>query len=322
MNNSQTLKVPEALAQVTLERDGHRCRHSGDTENIAVYYIDPSKITARDELSNLITLSERMYQAAQVAVNDQSSVETRCGIILAGGRGTRLAPLTCFANKHELPVGGVPMIFRPLFTLRSMGIRDVLVTLDRENAPDRFFAMLGDGSEFGMSITYRVQQGAGGIAAALALAKQFVNGRESYVILGDNIFDENEFADWKHPNWWEELRRGDGACVFVKQVPNPRDYGIVEQHEGAFQVNRIIEKPENPPTNLAVVGLYIYPPSVFNIVHTLKPSGRNELEITDVNNYFGSKGSLTSREVKGFWGDAGGGIDLFFRVNEHMIRSR
>jgi glucose-1-phosphate thymidylyltransferase len=202
-----------------------------------------------------------------------------------------------------------------------MGIHDVLVVLDRENAPDRFIAMLGDGAEFGMSITYRVQQGAGGIAAALLLAKPFVNNRQCYVILGDNIFDQNEFIDWQDPDWQQELGIDHGACIFVKQVTNPKDYGVIGSMSGS-KVTSIIEKPSEPPTNLAVVGLYIYPASVFNIIPTLQPSRRGELEITDVNNYFANQQLLISRSVQGFWGDAGGSIDLFLRVNEHMIRSQ
>ena len=218
--------VPKDVKAAVLNRDGYRCRHSGATDDIDVYLIDTEKPSMRYDPSNLITLSEGMRERA--LTTDHAGVQQKCGVLLAGGRGTRLAPLTLFMNKHELPVGGVPMIFRPLFTLRSLGVQDIMIILDRENSSECFIAMLGDGSEFGLSITYRVQQGPSGIAAALMLAKDFVRERRCYVILGDNIFDEDEFIDWQEPSWIEEIGSLDGACVFVKQVLNPEDYGVID----------------------------------------------------------------------------------------------
>jgi glucose-1-phosphate thymidylyltransferase len=219
------------------------------------------------------------------------------GVILAGGKGTRLGELTRVTNKHLLPVGPFPMVYHPLKKLVGAGIRDILLVSGTEHMGD-FVELLGSGREHGCRLTYRVQDEAGGIAQALGLAELFCRGARSLVLLGDNIF-----LDPLH----DLLRAADAApndaFVLLKRVPDPQRYGVAE-----VQGDRIIgieEKPQQAKSDYAVAGIYLYPPEVFDIIKTLKPSGRGELEITDVNNHYVRQGRLRHGQLQGYWTDAG-----------------
>ena len=197
------------------------------------------------------------------------------GIILAGGTGSRLYPLTKVTNKHLLPVYDKPMIYYPLQTLMDAGIKDIMIVSGRGHA-GHFLELLGSGADIGVHFTFEIQEQAGGIAQALGLAEDFADKEDVAVILGDNIFQDNVYKAV------ESFKSG--ARIFLKEVPDAKRFGVAE-----IKGNKIIsieEKPKLPKSNLAVTGLYIYDPGVFEIIRTLKPSGRGELEITDVNNEF------------------------------------
>lgn len=221
------------------------------------------------------------------------------GVILSGGNGTRLNPLTEAINKHLLPVGREPMIFQPIRQLVAAGIDEILVVTGG-NCPDGFLTLLKDGSHLGIKdLYYAYQQGAGGIAEALKLAEKFVGDEPFAVVLGDNIFTgslKDEVASFTSL---------DSAKVFLYEVADPHRFGCpVFDTEG--KLTEIIEKPKIPPSNYAVVGIYFYPPTVFtDVLQTLKPSGRGELEITDVNNYYLKQGKLQYGILGGKWSDAG-----------------
>ena len=219
------------------------------------------------------------------------------GVILAGGKGTRMGELTKVTNKHLLPVGPWPMVYHPLKKLVGAGLSDVLLVSGTEHMGD-FVELLGSGTTYGCSLTYRVQDQAGGIAQALGLAEQFCMGSRSCVLLGDNIFRDPLIPFVEKAN-----SRPDWAWIGLKQVPDPGRYGVAELK--GDQVVSIEEKPENPKSDLAVVGIYIYPPDVFNLIRTLKPSRRGELEITDVNNYYLKQGRMGFSVLDGYWTDAG-----------------
>jgi glucose-1-phosphate thymidylyltransferase len=219
------------------------------------------------------------------------------GIILAGGKGTRLGELTKVTNKHLLPVGPYPMVYHPLKKLVGAGIRDVLLVSGTDHMGD-FVELLGSGREHGCALTYRVQDEAGGIAQALGLAELFCAGARSAVILGDNIFH-----DPLGPMLTDAAARPDHAWVALKKVPDPGRYGVAELTNGSLV--GIEEKPTEPRSDLAVAGIYVYPEDVFDVIRGLKPSGRGELEITDVNRYYLEKGRLGYSLLEGYWTDAG-----------------
>lgn len=220
------------------------------------------------------------------------------GVVLAGGYGKRLHPLTKVTNKHLLPVFNRPMISFPIQTLISCGIRDILVVTGPECVGD-FMSLLGSGKEFNASFTYRVQENADGIAAALLLAEDFIGKSKFAAILGDNIFSDNFSA---HAQEFE--RSSSEACIFLKPVASPERFGVAEV-SGAKLLS-ITEKPANPKSNLAVCGIYFYDgSSLFDIIRGLTPSKRNELEITDVNNGYLRRGKLDFRLLGGEWSDAG-----------------
>lgn len=219
------------------------------------------------------------------------------GVICAGGYGTRLLPLTKVTNKHLLPVYDKPMVYHSLQTLIDAGVRDILIVTGPENAGD-FMRLLGSGEEFGARLFYRVQDEAGGIAQAVALAEQFSDGAKLVVILGDNIFEDN------FKQYVEKFKNDDSAYIFLKKVPDPQRFGVAAVSEDG-RVLSIEEKPKKPKSNLAVTGIYMYPPQVFEIIKSLKPSGRSELEITDVNLSYLRQKKLKAFELKGFWSDAG-----------------
>ena len=220
------------------------------------------------------------------------------GVILAGGLGSRLSPLTKITNKHLLPVYDRPMIYYPLQTLINAGITDIMIVTGGNNAGD-FLRLLGNGKEFGLKhINYTYQEGEGGIAAALSLAEYFADSDSICVVLGDNLIERNIVSavhDFKE--------QGSGAKILLKEVPDPERFGVAEIEEG--RLIRIEEKPRKPKSNLAVIGIYMYDSRVFEIVKTLKPSGRGELEITDVNNAYITSGAMTWDMLEGWWTDAG-----------------
>ena len=232
------------------------------------------------------------------------------GIILCGGEGTRLRPLTSITNKHLLPIYDKPMVLYPLETLKTLGIKDILLVSGGEHI-GRFTEFLGDGRDFGVNLTYRVQRDAGGIAEALGLAKDFANGESVAVILGDNIFDNGEILKriLYHDGTMEVLNDG-RTRLFVKKVEDASRFGVLI--DGMKEVMpevgwKIVEKPKGMKEGEAVTGLYIYPNKVFDIIPTLKPSARGELEVTDINNYFLSRPTNSSvvYRLEGFWSDAG-----------------
>ena len=237
------------------------------------------------------------------------------GIVLAGGLGTRLQPLTKITNKHLLPVFDKPMIFYPIQTLVDAGVRDLLIVTGGNNAGD-FLRLLGNGKAFGLPhINYTHQDGEGGIADALRLGEHFAAGEKIVVMLGDNVIEK-------------DIRRGvagfrkqkRGARIYLKEVPNPQEYGVAELR--CKRVARIVEKPKHPKSNLAVIGIYMYDPSVFEIISTLKPSGRGELEITDVNNAYISRGQLEYDILDGWWADAGGSPQKLLDTSVRIARQR
>lgn len=222
------------------------------------------------------------------------------GVILAGGTGSRLYPCTKVTNKHLLPVYNKPMIYYPLQTLISAGIKEILIVSGPGHAGD-FVNLLGSGKEFGVKLSYEIQDEVGGIAQALGLAEDFADEGNILVILGDNIFEDNIKED-------VENFKG-GAKIFLKEVPDPQRFGVAVL-EGN-KVVKIEEKPKEPKSNYAITGLYMYDKEVFDIIKTLKPSERGELEITDVNNYYIKKGKMKWSILKGYWTDAGTFESLF-----------
>jgi len=228
------------------------------------------------------------------------------GVILAGGTGSRLMPLTKVTNKHLLPIHRKPMIFYPIERLISAGIYEILVVTGVEHMGD-VVNLLGSGRDFGCRFTYKVQDEAGGIAEALALAENFAGQNPIAVILGDNIFQENlkEYAN-------RFISQKAGARVLLKKVPDPQRFGVAEISDS--RVISIKEKPKKPKSSYAVTGIYFYDNSVFDIIRTLKPSSRGELEITDVNNSYIAKGRLCYDIIDGWWSDAGT-FESLSRVN-------
>ena len=220
------------------------------------------------------------------------------GVVLAGGKGTRLYPLTRVTNKHLLPVFERPMIYYPIQTLVDAGIRDVIVVTGGHNSGD-FLRLLSNGKDFDLHrIHYTYQEGEGGIADALRLAEPFVEGEKICVILGDNIIENNVIASAKAFE-----KQPAGAHILLKQVPDPQRFGCPDLSSG--RILRIEEKPKNPKSDYAVTGIYFYDATVFEKIGRTKPSSRNELEITDVNNMYLEEGSLTHSILDGWWTDAG-----------------
>ncbi|MGF9699860.1 sugar phosphate nucleotidyltransferase [Paenibacillus sp. MABNR03] len=228
-------------------------------------------------------------------------------IILAGGTGSRLFPLTKVTNKHLLPVGKYPMVFYPIYKLKQAGLTDILIITGKEHMGD-VVNLLGSGIDMGVSFTYRVQDEAGGIAEALGLAEQFVGHNQMVVILGDNVFadDITAYVD----NFREQQT---GAKILIQKVPDPSRFGVPEIEDK--KIISIEEKPQQPKSNYAVTGIYMFDSEVFKIIKTLKPSARGELEITDVNNAYIERGNLTYDILKGWWTDAGTHASLA-RANE------
>jgi len=220
------------------------------------------------------------------------------GVILAGGLGTRLYPLTKITNKHLLPVFDRPMIYYPIEALINAGVRDIMIVTGGKKSGD-FLSLLGNGSDFGLKhLNYTYQKGEGGIAEALGLCEHWAAGEPVCVILGDNLIEKNiaravrNFAEQKT-----------GAKIMLKEVHDPERFGVAELK--GDRVLGIEEKPKRPRSNLAVIGIYLYDARVFDIIKTLEPSDRGELEITDVNNWYIRDGSMTYEVLEGWWTDAG-----------------
>ena len=220
------------------------------------------------------------------------------GIVLAGGLGTRLQPLTKITNKHLLPIYNRPMIYYPIQTLVDAGITEILIVTGGRNAGD-FLQLLGNGKAFGLKhLDYTYQEGEGGIAAALSLAEYFVDQDLVCVILGDNVYEKSVRASVN-----DFIQQGHGAKIQLKQVENPQRFGV--PIISGDRILKIEEKPKQPKSEYAVTGLYMYDSTVFDIIKTLKPSGRGELEITDVNNAYIERNEMTYAIVDGWWSDAG-----------------
>jgi glucose-1-phosphate thymidylyltransferase len=234
------------------------------------------------------------------------------GVVLAGGTGSRLFPLTKVTNKHLLPVGQVPMIYHPISKLRESGIEEILIVTGVEHMGD-VVNLLGSGKDFGCRFTYKVQEEAGGIAQALLLAENFAGRRPVCVLLGDNVFEApitTSVAAF--------MQQEKGARVLLKRVSDPGRYGVVEV-DGS-RILGIEEKPAKPRSDLAVTGIYFYDGGVYDVIRTLKPSARGELEITDVNNVYLRRGELRYDVLEGWWTDAGT-FDSLLLANE-LVRGR
>ena len=236
------------------------------------------------------------------------------GVVLAGGLGTRLSPLTRVTNKHLLPVYNKPMIYYPIQTLVNAGIREILLVTGGNSAGD-FLKLLGNGKEFGLRhLDYTYQEGEGGIADALRLAEYFADGKAVCVVLGDNLIERNIE---KAAQAFREQKTG--AKILLKEVKDPQRFGVPIL-EGKRVLN-IEEKPHNPRSPYAVTGIYFYDSTVFDIIKTLKPSGRGELEITDVNNAYIQRGEMTADTLPGWWADAGENIDYYLKACNKVAES-
>jgi glucose-1-phosphate thymidylyltransferase len=235
------------------------------------------------------------------------------GVVLAGGTGSRLNPLTRATNKHLLPVYDKPMVYYPIQTLVKAGIREILLVTGGKNAGD-FLRLLGNGKDFGLKhLNYTYQEGEGGIAEALGLAADFADGDRICVILGDNILENNICSAVE--NFKKQER---GAKILLKDVPDAERFGVAEIR--GSHVIGIEEKPRTPKSNYAVIGVYLYDPTVFEKIHRLKPSGRGELEITDVNNFYVKEGTLTYETIDGWWTDAGT-FESLLRANNLVAKT-
>ncbi|MFA5031761.1 MAG: sugar phosphate nucleotidyltransferase [bacterium] len=236
------------------------------------------------------------------------------GIILGGGLGTRLYPMTKITNKHLLPVYDMPMIYYPIFTLVEAGINEIILVTGGNSAGE-YLRLLGDGRQFGIkTLSYTYQEKEGGIAQAMMLCSEFIGNEKCVVILGDNILDGSI------KNAVKDFQKEKGAKIILKEVQNPSDYGVpvIEGNK----IKEVIEKPKNPPSNYAVIGVYMYNPDVFKVVQTLKPSARGELEISDVNDWYAKQGQLTYEIFKGWWGDAGVSVDTLLEVNNYVAKRK
>jgi glucose-1-phosphate thymidylyltransferase len=239
------------------------------------------------------------------------------GVILAGGLGSRLRPCTLVTNKHLLPVYDQPMVYYPMQTLLNAGIDEILMVTGGEHAGD-FLKLLGNGKSLGVrDLHYTYQEGEGGIADALMLAEDFADGEKIVVILGDNIIERNikrAVADF--------FTQASGAKILLKEVPDPHRFGVCrfENDDPSARIVEILEKPKDPPSNLAVTGIYMYDTDVFDFAKKLEPSERGELEITDVNNMYLNRGDLTHEILDGWWTDAGT-FESLFRATQKVAET-
>ncbi|OGZ33767.1 MAG: spore coat protein [Candidatus Portnoybacteria bacterium RIFCSPLOWO2_12_FULL_39_9] len=233
------------------------------------------------------------------------------GVILAGGLGTRLRPLTKVINKSILPVYNKPLIYYPILTLRETGIKDILIISGPEHA-GQFLDLLASGKELGVNLSYDIQEEPKGIAHGLAVAEDFADNGRVALILGDNIFEDSLV---KAVQDFEKQEKG--AKIIIKQMPNPERFGVVKLRGN--KIVDIIEKPKRPPSNWMVTGFYLYDSRVFDMIRKLKPSGRGEYEITDLNNLYLKEGTLTYQKIKGRWIDAGT-FDSLLEANNFVAK--
>ena len=232
------------------------------------------------------------------------------GIILAGGTGSRLHPLTLVTNKHLLPVNNKPMIFYPIEKLAQAGIKDIMIIIGGNSIGD-IVRLIGSGSRFGVNITYRCQDDPDGIAGALKLCEDFVNNDRCIVVLGDNIFQTS-----LKPIVEEYLKQPEGAKILIKHVSDPQRFGVAEVDRD--RVIQVVEKPQNPKSNNAVIGVYMFDAQVFNIVKDLTKSARGEYEVVDIQNAYIKAGTLTWNKIEGWWTDAGS-ISTLHRASLHAM---
>ncbi len=236
------------------------------------------------------------------------------GIVLAGGLGTRLMPLTKVTNKHLLPIYKEPMIYYPIRTLVNAGLKDIMVVTGGNHAGE-FLRLLGDGKQFGLKhLSYTYQEGEGGIAEALGLAEDFADGDKIAVILGDNAIENNII---RQKDAFEN--QAEGAKIIIKKVPHPEHFGVPEL--AGDKVVCIEEKPKKPKSEYAVIGIYMYDYRVFDVIRTLERSDRGELEITDVNNYYIKHGLMTYDTLEGWWIDAGSSHDNLAQATQLVIKT-
>ena len=240
------------------------------------------------------------------------------GVILAGGTGTRLHPLTRITNKHLLPIYDRPMVTYAIEALVEAGVKELMVVTGGTHAGE-FLRLLGNGHEWGIDrLQYAYQDRAGGIAEALGLAERFAGGDRICVMLADNVVEQS-----LRPAVEAFERQERGARILLAREEDPqhlRHLGVPELGDGG-RVVRIVEKPEDPPSSFAVTGIYFYDADVFDVIPDLEPSGRGELEITDVNNWYVSQGTMEYDVLEGFWGDAGESIDAYYAVNDFVRRA-
>jgi glucose-1-phosphate thymidylyltransferase len=235
------------------------------------------------------------------------------GLILAGGNATRLRPLTLVTNKHLLPIYNKPMIFYPLEAMSRAGIKDVLITTGPDQVED-FKKLLKSGEDFGLNLSFEVQEEAGGLSQAVYLAQSFAGNDKILVILGDNIFEHDlsrAVIDFE--------KQEKGAKIFAKEMGNAKEYGVVELDQSG-KVLSIVEKPENPKSNLIQTGIYMYDSQAFELIKKLEPSKRGELEITDLNNLYLEQGTLTCEIMDGWWVDAGTSFNELLRANNRVAQ--
>lgn len=232
------------------------------------------------------------------------------GVILAGGTGSRLYPLTKVTNKHLLPVGRYPMIYHPLMRMKRADIEQVAIVTSPEHMGD-VVNLLGSGRTFGLDLTYRVQDEPGGIAQAMGLCENFVGGNPFLVILGDNVIADELKSEVEA--YQTQIQNGGGARVLLKEVPDPERYGVPRFEND--RIVEIIEKPSNPPSHYSVTGIYFYDADVFDIIRGLSPSRRGEYEVSDVSNAYIERGTMTYGTLNGWWGDAGT-LEGWYEANE------
>lgn len=281
-----------------LERDAFRCKHCGTADNVAARKISEIKGRFEWHLSNLVCLCENCHDKS--VFNDPAYYKNRVGVILAGGSGTRLAPLSIHRNKHMLSLGNTPLIFNSIKTIRHFGIKRTII-ISSQSGVAEMAKVLGSGKEWGMEFLFRVQEGAFGIANALSLAEDFVKPNDQiFCILGDNIFDN------KGLHFDEDRVK---AKVYLKKVATPEHYGVALVENGV--ISSIVEKPKTPVSDLAVVGLYVYDYDVFEVIRSIKPSANGEVEISSVNDFFAKCGELEYGMVNGYWNDAGSSIQKY-----------
>ncbi|MFB5677021.1 sugar phosphate nucleotidyltransferase [Paenibacillus terreus] len=237
------------------------------------------------------------------------------GVILAGGKGTRLLPLTSIVNKHLLPVGQYPMILYGIERLRQAGVTEIMLVIGTQSA-GLYTELLGSGSRYGVEITYRIQEEAGGIAEALMLAKGFFKPQERFIVLlGDNLFTDDLLPVMQR---YQQQQPG-SARILLKEVEDARRYGVPVFHsDNPHKIERIEEKPEHPQSSFCVTGIYLYDTSVFEIIQQINPSARGELEITDVNNRYAAANRLEYDILQGYWGDAGT-FESLSEAGLHMV---